>query len=121
MSFGWAGKILRVDLSGREFTEEDSAPYTGPFIGGRGINVKVAYDEIGLDISPFDPENRLVIGPGVLAGTLAPASSRTKVTSMSPHGFMASSGIGGSVGAEIKWAGYDNVVIQGRSDRKSVV
>lgn len=117
MSFGWSGRILRVDLSKMQFTEEDTEPYTRSFIGGKGINVKIIYDEVDPKISPFDPANRLCFGPGVLAGTLAPSSSRTKVSSVSTNGLIASSGIGGFVGAEIRHAGYDNLIIQGKSDK----
>jgi aldehyde:ferredoxin oxidoreductase len=116
MAFGWSGKILRVDLSEMRSDAEDSEPYTSSFIGGKGINLKVVYDEVGLEISAFDPANRLCFGPGVLTGTLAPASGRMKVTSVSSHGVLANSGIGGFVGAQIRHAGYDSVVIQGRSD-----
>ncbi|MFC2013145.1 aldehyde ferredoxin oxidoreductase family protein, partial [Chloroflexota bacterium] len=92
-------------------------PYTQPFIGGRGVNVKIMYDELDPKISPFDAENRLCFGPGVLSGTLAPASTRTKVTSISPNGLLANAGIGGFIPAEIRRAGYDNIVIQGKSEK----
>ena len=117
MSFGWTGKILRVDLSsGRSWTE-DTEPYTRSFIGGKGINVKIMYDEVGPEIGPFDPENKICFGPGVLAGTLAPAHSRMKITSLSPNGLLQHSGIGGYIPAEIRKAGYDNIVIQSKADK----
>ncbi|MBA7617155.1 putative oxidoreductase YdhV [subsurface metagenome] len=117
MSFGWSGQILRVDLSKMESSTEDIEPYTRPFIGGRGVNVKIMYDELDPQISPFDPANRLCLGPGVLSGTLAPASTRIKITTMSPNGLLANAGIGGFIPAEIRQAGYDNIVIQGKSDK----
>ncbi|MFC1907960.1 aldehyde ferredoxin oxidoreductase family protein [Chloroflexota bacterium] len=117
MSFGWSGQILRIDLSKKESTAEDTEPYTRSFIGGRGVNVKVVYDEVGPKVSPFDAENRLCFGPGVLAGTLAPSCARMKVTTMSPNGFIANSGMGGYIAAAIRHAGYDNIVIQGKSDK----
>ncbi|MFC1950124.1 aldehyde ferredoxin oxidoreductase family protein [Chloroflexota bacterium] len=117
MSFGWTGQILRVDLSKKESTIEDTEPYTRSFIGGKGINVKVIYDEVGPKVLPYDPENRLCFGPGVLAGTLSPSSSRMKVTTMSPNGLIASAGMGGYIAAEIRHAGYDNIIIQGKSDK----
>jgi aldehyde:ferredoxin oxidoreductase len=116
MSFGWSGQILRVDLSNGQSQTEDTEPYTESFIGGKGINLKIIYDEVGPEIAAFDPANRLCFGPGVLTGTLAPAAGRMKVTSVSPHGRLASSGIGGFIGAEIRHAGYDNLVVQGRSE-----
>ena len=116
MSFGWTGDILRVDLSSKRSWTEPTEPYTRSFIGGRGINVKIVYDEVGDTVTPYDPENRICFGPGPLTGTLAPCSGRMKVTAMAPNGLMASSGIGGFIGAKIRHAGYDNLVIQGKSD-----
>lgn len=112
---GWAGKILRVDLSKKTSSTENTSPYTS-FLGGRGINVKILYDEVGLDVSPLDPENRLIFGPGVLTGTSVPTASRTMVTTLCPSEVIGSSGFGGYMGAEIRQAGYDNVIIQGKSD-----
>lgn len=116
MSFGWSGRILRVDLSKKESTIEAIDPYTS-FIGGRGINTKILYDEVGPDVGPFDPENRLIFGLGVLTGTPAPTSSRTAITTLCPNGTIGTSGFGGFVGAEIRQAGYDNIIIQGISDK----
>lgn len=117
MSFGWSGRILRVDLSKMESWTEDTEPYTETFIGGRGINVKTVYDEVGPNVAPFDPANRICFGPGPLTGTLAPCSGRMKVTSLAPHGLIANSGIGGFIGAKIRHAGYDNLVIHGKADK----
>ncbi|MFC1907992.1 aldehyde ferredoxin oxidoreductase family protein [Chloroflexota bacterium] len=117
MSFGWLGQILRVDLSKKESITEDTEPYTRSFIGGRGINVKVVYDEVGSKVLPYDPENRLCFGPGVLSGTLSPSSARMKVTTMSPNGLLVNSGIGGYSAVGIRQAGYDNIIIQGKSDK----
>jgi aldehyde:ferredoxin oxidoreductase len=115
MSSGWSGRILRVDLSKKESSTVATAPYTS-FIGGRGINVKIAFDEVDPKISPFDPENRLVFGPGVLTGTPAPTASRMTVTTLCPNGVIGSSGMGGFIGAEIRHASYDHIIIQGKSD-----
>ncbi|MFH0941968.1 MAG: aldehyde ferredoxin oxidoreductase N-terminal domain-containing protein [Chloroflexota bacterium] len=113
---GWSGKILRVDLSKKAYSTVPTAPYTS-FIGGRGINTKIVYDEVGPEVAPFDPENRLLFGPGVLTGTPAPTASRTTVTTLCPNGTIGSSGFGGYVGAEIRHAGYDNIIIQGKADK----
>jgi aldehyde:ferredoxin oxidoreductase len=117
MLFGWTGNILRIDLSNKRSSTESTEPYTQSFIGGKGINVKIMYDEVGPEIGPFDPENRICFGPGVLAGTLAPAHSRMKIASVSPNGHLQNSGIGGYIPAEIRKAGYDNLIIQGKSDK----
>lgn len=112
---GWAGRILRVDLSKKASSIEATDPYT-PFLSGRGINTKILFNEVDPKVSPLDPENRLVFGPGVLTGTPAPTASRVMVTTLCPHGILGSSGFGGFVGAEIRRAGYDNIIIQGKSD-----
>lgn len=117
MSFGWSGRILRIDLTRNESWTEDVEPYAEAFIGGRGINVKIVYDEVSPKTQPFDPANRLCLGPGPLTGTLAPCSGRMKITALSPNGLLANSGIGGYIGAKIRHAGYDNVVIQGKSSK----
>lgn len=116
MPFGWAGQILRVDLTRKEALKHPVDPYTS-FIGGRGINVKIMFDEVGPEVAPFDPENRIILGPGALTGTPAPTASRMKITTMGPNGLIGSSGLGESIGAEIRHAGYDNVIIQGKADK----
>ena len=113
---GWSGRILRVDLSKRSSTTEPTAPYTS-FIGGRGINVKILFDEVGPEVAPFDPENRIIFGPGILTGTAAPTASRMKITTMCTNGLIGSGGVGESLGAEIRFAGYDNIIIQGKADK----
>jgi aldehyde:ferredoxin oxidoreductase len=117
MSLGWTGNILRVDLTHARSWSEETEPYTDLFVGGKGINVKIIYDEVGPDVAPFDAENRICLGPGVLAGTMAPSHTRMKITSISPNGHLQNSGIGGHIPAQIRKAGYDNLVIQGRSDK----
>ena len=115
MSSGWSGQILRVDLSKKEYSTEATAPYTS-FIGGRGINVKILYDEVDPGTAPFDPENRIIFGPGVLTGTQTPTASRMTITTLCPNGVIGHSGIGGFIGAEIRHAGYDNIIVQGKAD-----
>lgn len=117
MSNGWSGKILRVDLSNQTRTKEPTQPYTTQFIGGRGINAKIMFDEITPDIKPFDPENIVCFGIGTLTGTTSPTSSRVRVTTMSPAGLTNNSSFGGFFGPEVKWAGYDHIVIKGKSDQ----
>jgi len=113
---GYAGHILRIDLSRKEVSTESVDRYTRSFVGGRGITVKIAYDEVDPGISPFDPDNRLVLGPGVLTGTPAPGTGRMKVTAMCPNGLLASAGLGGFIGPEIRYAGYDTIIVQGKAD-----
>lgn len=119
MSYGWTGKRLRVDLSsGVIKTESIDRGYSEKWLGGRGFNSELLYREVGVEVDPLSPENRLIFGVGPLTGTFAPSSARTTVTAKSPvgkvHGF-GDSNMGGHWGAEVKFAGYDQIVIQGRA------
>ncbi len=113
-----AGKILRVDLNtGRVWTEE-TLPYVRNYIGGRGINARILFDEVKPGISALDPANRLILGTGALVGTLVPCACRHNVESKSPM----TDGIGsgnscGHFSAELKYAGFDHVVVQGQARR----
>ncbi len=117
MPYGRTGNILRIDLSSRKSSTEPTEPYTSSFIAGRGINVKMLYDEVGPKVAPYDPENKLFFGPGLLTGTPATASSRMKITAVGAGGYIRHSGIGGDAPNAIKWAGYDLIILQGKSDK----
>ena len=118
---GWAGKILRVDLSNRKTWVEPSVEYGRKYMGGRGIAARIAWDEIPAGTRPFDPENRLIFSVGPLTGTSAPNSGRSTVCSLSPQAhpyeWFSFSSLGGYWGPTLKYAGYDAVVVQGQADR----
>lgn len=117
MSYLYGGVILKIDLTDQKVTREPTSSYSKKFIGGRGINCKIMYDEITPGINPLDPENLIVFGVGPLTGTLCPGSSRVDVTSKSPvTGFLGDSNMGGYWPAELKYAGYDHLVIQGKAE-----
>jgi aldehyde:ferredoxin oxidoreductase len=117
---GWTGKILRVDLTERKWNVESTSKYADRFIGGIGIGLKILWDEVGPEIDSFNPGNKLVLAPGPLTGTLAPGSGRFEIVSKSPRSYPADtvtrSGMGGFWGPELKYAGYDALIIQGRAD-----
>ena len=119
MSYGWTGKRLRVDLSSGSVTIENiDRAYCEKWIGGRGFNSELLYREVGVDVDPLSPESRLIFGVGPLTGTFAPSSARTTVTARSPLGNpqgFGDSNMGGHWGAELKFAGYDQLVIQGKA------
>jgi len=120
MNSGYAGKILRVDLSSGSVTSIPTENYGARFIGGRGIAVKIYWDEVPPETGPFDPENRLLVFTGPLAGFTGLAGSRWTVCGKSPttdkEGFSYSN-LGGDFGAYLKSAGYDGIVVYGKSDR----
>ena len=117
--YGYAGNILHVDLTSGAIRKEPlSAELAKTFIGGLGINSKLAYELIKPGIDPLSPENVLIFGAGPLVGTLAPAGGRTDATGKSPlTGFLGVANAGNSVAAMLKYAGYDHLVISGRAQK----
>jgi aldehyde:ferredoxin oxidoreductase len=114
---GYAGRILKIDLSAGEIRKESlSDDLALSFIGGRGINSKILYDEVEPAMEPLSPGNCLVFGTGLLVGTMAPACGRGVITARSPltngHGDAHS---GGWWSPELKYAGYDHLVIKGKA------
>lgn len=121
VSGGFAGKVLRVDLStGRHRTEETAERY-GDVLGGTGLGYRVLWEEVPPGTKPFDAANKLVFATGVLAGTSVPCNGRTAVTTIFPSCWptplVASGHMGGHFAAELKYAGYDAVVVEGKADR----
>jgi aldehyde:ferredoxin oxidoreductase len=118
---GWAGKILRVDLSNGKIWTEPSVEYGRKYIGGRGLAARIAWDEIPAGVKPFDPENRIIFSVGPLTGTSAPNSGRATVCSLSPQAhpyeWFSFSSFGGYWGPTLKYAGYDAIVVQGQAER----
>lgn len=117
--FGYTGKILRVNLTTRTIsTEALNHEEAVKFIGGRGFGTKMYMDEVDPAIDPLDPENKLFIVTGPLTGTTAPTSARFMVITKSPlSGTIACSNSGGHWGAELKFAGYDAVILEGKADK----
>ena len=119
MIFGWTGKILRIDLTRREVRIDSTLKYTKDFIGGRGIAAKILFDECLPNVQALDPESLLIFSTGPLAGTCIPGGGRIEVTCKSPltvpEGMKCETGFGGFWGPELKFAGYDHLVVTGRS------
>ena len=114
---GWAGKVLRVDLSTGKISTEDTLEKYRDYLGGTGIGYKVLWDEVSAGTRPFDPENKVVFATGPLAGTGAPCNGRTAITTLWPTCWptplVASGHMGGHFAAELKYAGYDAVIVEG--------
>jgi aldehyde:ferredoxin oxidoreductase len=123
-SYGWVGKILRVDLTDGRITEVETQRYASEFIGGRGIAARIAWEEIPAGADAFDPENKLLVMSGPLTGTLAPTSGgRVTFTGIAPQAYptphYTRSSMGGYWGSELKYAGYDGIVIEGKASTPS--
>jgi aldehyde:ferredoxin oxidoreductase len=118
--FGWCGKILKVDLSNSRITELETMDYADRFLGGRGVATRIYWEEVAPTVGAFDPENRLILMSGPLGATGAQGASRFEVVGKSPmllpEGFCYGN-LGGFFGPYLKRAGYDGVVISGRSDK----
>ena len=117
MLHGYGGHILRVDLAAGSIRREKTDPvYMLDVIGGRGLNSTLLYNELKRDCDPLSPENLLLIGVGPLTGTLLSASAFMTISGKSPMtGILGDSAAGGFFGAELKLAGYDQIVMAERS------
>ncbi|OEH86115.1 aldehyde ferredoxin oxidoreductase [Desulfuribacillus stibiiarsenatis] len=114
---GYQGKLLRVDLSSNSVNVEPlSLEKAVAFIGGRGLAGKLIAEEIPAGIDALSEQNKLIIATGLLTGTTAPTAGRYMVVTKSPlNNTIASSNSGGFWGAELKFAGYDMVIIEGKA------
>ena len=117
--YGYQGKILRVDLSnGIIKVEPLDEKIAKKFIGGRGLATKLFVDEVSPLVDALSPENKLLIATGPLTGTPTPTGGRYMVVTKSPlTGTIASSNSGGYWGAELKFAGYDIIIVEGKSEK----
>jgi aldehyde:ferredoxin oxidoreductase len=113
---GYAGKILRVDLTTSTISTEPTGKYVPKFLGAKGINQWILFKELRPWVTPFEPANLICFGAGPLVGTLVPGAARMNVDSKNAlTGGIGSGSCGGWFAAELKFAGYDNIVIQGRA------
>lgn len=104
--------------SGKVFKQPLKREWQRLFLGGSGINDWILYNEVPPPVSPLSPENKLIFGVGPLAGTPFPLGSKIKITSKSPlTGIFGDAAAGGSWGVSLKHAGYDHIIIEGRSEK----
>jgi len=116
--YGHTGTILRVDLSTSRIWTELTQNYVPKFLGGRGINQWILLKELPEWVTPFEPANILCFGAGTLTGTTVPGAARLNVDSKSAiTPGIGSGNAGGWFAAELKYAGYDNIIIHGKADK----
>lgn len=117
--FGWAGTILRVNLSEGTIQKEalnrnDAKLY----LGGRGLATKIMIDEVDPQVDPLSPENKLIFMTGPLTGTMAASPGRYMVISKAPlTGTIGCANSGGHFGPELKFAGYDGIIFEGKAEK----
>ena len=112
---GYAGKILRVDLSsGRISTEPLKPEMVRDYLGARGFAARILYDEVPAGADPLGPENKVVVASGPLSGTFVPAAGKITFAAKSPatNGW-GDSNMGGHLASELKYAGYDAIILEG--------
>ncbi|HHV07515.1 MAG TPA: aldehyde ferredoxin oxidoreductase family protein [Firmicutes bacterium] len=117
--YGWIGKVLRVNLtSGKISTEPLNEKLAKDFIGARGLGAKIFSNEVDPNVDPLSAENKLLFVTGPLTGTLATSAGRYNVVTKGPlTGTIAASNSGGYFGPELKYAGYDLIIVEGRAEK----
>jgi len=116
--YGYAGNILRVNLTNSKIWTEPTEKYANRWIGGRAINTWILLNELSPKVKWPDSENLLTFGVGSLVGTLALGACRVSVdTKNAFNNGIGSANMGGFFGAELKFSGFDNVIINGKAKR----
>ncbi len=113
----WTGKILRVDLTAGTCTPEPlNMEWAALYLGQRGLATKYLASEIDPKVDALSPGNKLIMATGPLTGTMASTGGRYSVVTKSPlTGAIACSNSGGFIGNEIKMAGWDMIIFEGKS------
>jgi aldehyde:ferredoxin oxidoreductase len=116
---GYAGKILRINLTDKTSKEEKlPLEIATNFIGGAGLGIKYLFDEVKPGTDALGPENKLIFAPGPFTGTSIPCASRMAVTGKSPlTGAVGVALTGGYFPAELKFAGWDAIIIEGKAEK----
>lgn len=115
--YGWTGKIIRINLSDGSIKAEPlKISDMKDYIGARGLGTKLFFDEVDPRVDPLSPDNKIVFLTGPLTGTIASSGGRYNVVTKGVlNGTIAASNSGGSFGPEIKYAGYDGFIIEGKA------
>ncbi len=115
----WAGKILRVNLTaGTVKSEPLNMQWARDYVGSRGLGTKYLVEEIDAKVDPLSPENKIIWATGPLTGTMASTGGRYTVITKGPlTGAIACSNSGGYWGAELKFAGWDMIIFEGKSPK----
>ena len=116
---GYIGQLLRVNLTDGGIEKEPlKKEWARDFVGGVGLSARILYEEIPPNADPLGPDNVMTVMTGPLLGTIIPAASRACICAKSPYtkSFFHSI-FGGFLGPEIKFAGYDGIIIKGQAEK----
>jgi aldehyde:ferredoxin oxidoreductase len=119
MRYAETGRVLEIDLATGNIEKFETDPkMTELHLGGLGTSVKMHYDRVPATVQPFDAENMMIFSSGLLCGTPAMSANRSVVTFMSPEsGLLAYPMMGGFFAAELKYAGFDKVILRNKSPK----
>jgi len=117
--YGWNGVALRVDLTNKKVSEwQIPTELLADYLGGVGLGTRLLYDETAPKTDPLSPEMLFIMGGGPFTGTLVPSNGRMHVTTKSPlSGILGDSSVGGHFVPQLRWAGYDAIIVTGQADK----
>ncbi len=117
MSYRW--EVLRVNLStGVANKEPLNEDWARKYFGGRGLAAKYLYEELGEGVDPLSPDNKVILATGPLTGTIVSCSGKLAIVSKSPAtGLIVDCSIGGTFASQLKYAGYDLLIIEGQAKK----
>ncbi len=112
-------KVLRINLTtGKSTTEPLNKEWAREYLGGKGLSIKYLYEELKPGVDPLSANNKLILMTGPITGTLVPNSGKLAIAAKSPAtGTILDCSIGGHFASELKFAGYDAVIIEGKADK----
>lgn len=119
--YGYGGKLLTVDLSSGKMGERElDEAFARRYVGGNGFGARLLYDIVPAGVDPLGPENCLIFAPGALCGSPVPEASKSGFYARSPlTGAFGEAMLGSGIGAELKFAGYDALLLTKRAERWS--
>ncbi len=119
ISYGWTGKLVRVNLSSDTISIEDDSHLQDGYIGGMGFANKILYDEVPAGVDWKDEEAKIVLAAGPLTGSGVPLAGRSTwshLSTFTTDHLVVDSHNGGMIGAALKYSGHDAIIIEGAAD-----
>jgi aldehyde:ferredoxin oxidoreductase len=120
---GYQNCVLRINLTDRAIAKEElRLDWAEKYLGGKGLGIKYLYEELAPDTDPLSPENKLMFFTGPFTGTIVPCSGKLAIIAKSPAtNTILDCSIGGHIAPELKYAGYDAVILEGRAEEPSYI